>query len=771
MSASAMSQSVLQDIILKGIAPVPLAGYLKALGVLRLLAEQQDPAICGYWQHDHFVLRTTLTKSKIESFFLDQYAPTPIMAPWNGGSGFYAKDNKKALQAISDSKTPRFEVYRDCLQAAEQVLQDIKAERKTSPKDDDKSRLLKQLRGQLPDAALDWFDAAVLLAGDDPKYPPLLGSGGNDGRLDFTNNFMQRLVDDVLGTDQLPGTSRSWLKASLFDAITPGFKKANIGQFSPGQAGGANASNSFDADSLINPWDFVLMMEGALAFAAAAVRRYADDPDGVLAYPFTVRAVATGSGSLGENEKSRGELWLPLWDQAATYAEIRSLMTEGRVALDKKPAKDALDFVRAVQRLGAYRGVSHFQRYGLLERNGMAYFATPLARVVVSTKSPARLVDDLDKNDWLDRFRRYTTGDTVAARFVTCRRQLEHALFAFSGRDPDQAEAQQLLILLGQIQTALADSPSMRMDKNKNLKIKPVSMLSKKWVSAADDDSSAFRIAKALAGLCGSKCEDDGKKLALPLRAQLFPVDPTKPIWMEQALADKHDPYLGIRLCLSSGIKGRLIDTLCDLLTRRLWLSEKLSMADTPLDSYAGVDADDMVAFLHGDDAMDQRIAELLPGLALCHIPKQEKQSGSCGEAQDDGSTSTQDDRQKQDAPLPAAFALLKASLTPSQVLQHISLSKRGQKVLPEGANLKRLTHLPVRLMAGNQNNSAIEAAWRCLRNAGVPMLFPIDALPTLGNIDPKRAGAALLIPLRFDATARMLRRITTQAEQQPEQT
>ena len=29
---------------------------------------------------------------------------------------------------------------------------------------------------------------------DGPKYPPLLGTGGIDGRLDFSNNFMQSVV-------------------------------------------------------------------------------------------------------------------------------------------------------------------------------------------------------------------------------------------------------------------------------------------------------------------------------------------------------------------------------------------------------------------------------------------------------------------------------------------------------------------------------------------------------------------------------------------------
>ena len=36
------------------------------------------------------------------------------------------------------------------------------------------------LRAELDESALRWLDAAVVLAESDPKYPPLLGTGGND---------------------------------------------------------------------------------------------------------------------------------------------------------------------------------------------------------------------------------------------------------------------------------------------------------------------------------------------------------------------------------------------------------------------------------------------------------------------------------------------------------------------------------------------------------------------------------------------------------------
>ena len=42
-----------------------------------------------------------------------------------------------------------------------------------------------------------WLDVCFVLGEDGPSFFPLLGTGGNDGRLDFTNNFMQRLADVI----------------------------------------------------------------------------------------------------------------------------------------------------------------------------------------------------------------------------------------------------------------------------------------------------------------------------------------------------------------------------------------------------------------------------------------------------------------------------------------------------------------------------------------------------------------------------------------------
>ncbi|RMF75161.1 MAG: type I-U CRISPR-associated protein Csx17, partial [Acidobacteria bacterium] len=256
---------------LPGCTPVPLAGWLKAVGVLRLVAEQAAPQARGCWRQGRFELCGALDAEGLRRFFLHDYRPTPVVAPWNGGSGFFPKDNQGGIAPISEGQAPRLAPYRQAIEFGRSLLARLNISAK--PDTRQKAELLRRFRAEAPEPVLDWFNAAVMLSGDDPRYPPLLGTGGNDGRLDFTNNFMQRLVDlfDPATGDPTPDAA-GWLEEALFGVPEPTRIKGAIGQFSPGDAGGPNASTGFEGSSLINPWDFVLMIEGAMAFAAAVSR-------------------------------------------------------------------------------------------------------------------------------------------------------------------------------------------------------------------------------------------------------------------------------------------------------------------------------------------------------------------------------------------------------------------------------------------------------------------------------------------------------------------
>lgn len=732
----------MNEMNLAGCASIPLAGYLKALGVLRLLAAKH-PETRGSWHGDRFVLHTSLDEQDVLNFFLNDYEPTPIMAPWNGGSGFYYQERKskekdpitgkkkklgifdqettatKVVDAVLNSTSKKLSAYREALGLAKTVVE--KAGFLTSPDSGkQKDDFILSLRSSLPDRCLQAIDAGLVVTAEKTQFPPLLGTGWNDGNLDFTSNFMQRLIDVLGMTDtSLPDQSAEWLHSSLFSTSSPNLMKSNIGQFSPGQAGGPNASTGYEADAGINPWDFVLMIEGALMFAAATVRRNADDPSGALSYPFTVRAVGAGSGSLGEGDtaNARGELWMPLWQKPASYAEVRALMAEGRVALGRKPARDALDFARAVHHLGGYRGVRSFQRFGLLMRSGKAYLATPLSRVAVGDEPQSKLLDELDNKGWLDRFRLFARGNNTANRFQMLRRKLEDWLFDLSSCKPTSGEMQSLLILLGEIQQVMAASSKARESIN------PIPRLSERWVIAADDGTPAFRIAMALAGLRGVGDEP------LPLRAQLFSVHRRYDQWMTPEADEK------VRIC--TGQRGRLVDTLRMLLERRLWFAEKLDMKDKPLSSPAGVTLDDVNVFLQ-DDRIDARIAALLPGLSLCAIPEDT-------------------DRTAGEGALPAAFGVMKLALAPDRTLRSLGyLSETERLPVPAG--------MLAQLAAGNHNNRAVDIAWRRLRSSGLTP-FPAGVIPALPGIKPLRAAAALLIPLRWGATATLARTLLEEPE------
>lgn len=213
--------------VLRGCAPRPLSAYLKALAVLRIVSEQADPVARGYWKDDAFVLVTELDEEALLAFFLNDWRPSPFVSPWNKGSGLLGLD-KKGVLPLEQSTAPRFEAVREGIRQAkalttanERAVTDEKAVKDEANKIKDKAgkdrmradpvykqrlaraaKECKRLKDELqPECqrrwrgpALRWLRAAVVITSDGGAvFPALLGTGGNDGKLDFTNNAMQRI--------------------------------------------------------------------------------------------------------------------------------------------------------------------------------------------------------------------------------------------------------------------------------------------------------------------------------------------------------------------------------------------------------------------------------------------------------------------------------------------------------------------------------------------------------------------------------------------------
>ena len=199
---------------LAGCQPEPLAAYLRGLAVLRLVATQQDEAARGWWRDDGFALTTRLDRDQLIEFFLHDYRPTPLVAPWNGGSGFYPKDKKDGIDAIANGKAARFAPYRAIIEQAGKLTETLDR----APKDAAKAALIRDCRNRWRGPAEAWLDAALVITrSSQVRFPALLGTGGNDGRLDFTNNQMQRLVGLFSPDSGEPGANAEpLLRAALF---------------------------------------------------------------------------------------------------------------------------------------------------------------------------------------------------------------------------------------------------------------------------------------------------------------------------------------------------------------------------------------------------------------------------------------------------------------------------------------------------------------------------------------------------------------------------
>ncbi|MBN1854708.1 MAG: type I-U CRISPR-associated protein Csx17 [Pirellulales bacterium] len=592
---------------LAGCAPIPLAHYLKALGILRLVSEQVDSEAKGWWKNDAFWLRSTLDRKGLIEFFLNQYQPTPIVAPWNGGSGFYANDSQEALKDISASTSKRLKPYREIIDYCSRLLKSMVLAQK--PESEKKAELLLRCRNEFPDESLPWLDAAFVITQQSIKYPPLLGTGGNDGRLEFTNNYMQRLCELIspVSGEALPGTDKS-LRESLFMTLCQARNKSPIGQFDPGSAGGANAASGFDGASSINNWDYLLMLEGSLVFAAATVKRLEETEPGVLAYPFCVQPSGVGYGSAdgSDESSSRSEMWFPLWDNQVSSDELMVLLAEGRVVVHNRRARDGVDFARAIASLGIDRGITSFCRYGFQQRNGLAYFAVPLERFHVrENKCVEEILAPI--SSWLDRFRRTATSNNAPARAGRALRRLEVAIFELC-RWGQPIHVQNTLVALGEAEATVAISSKLRDPKTG---ISPLPLLSAQWLINANDHSIEYRLAAALSSVGNWQGDPVG-----PLRRHLEPIDSKSwnsrwPKWA--ALADDPNIVWG---------GGGLIRNLLAILRRRIIeaIRQGKQTGDNTLlfpgRGCCNASLGDIADFIKGR-VDDNRIEALLQGLML----------------------------------------------------------------------------------------------------------------------------------------------------------
>ena len=780
-----------ESMTLDGCAPTPLASYLKALGVLRLVSsdvnhvdgQAADPKARGWWKDEHFHIRTTLDRAALCRFFLNDYAPSPIIAPWNGRAGFLEGDagtdssrtGAELMRAIEGSRSLRLSNMRqtagslrsneaiaeyDRLRALEKQLtkntKDFKGEERVRAADalknakrrtsESKGSLLPTLRATTNPNHLAYIDACYVLSTDDAPAP-LLGSGGNDGSRDFGVNFAEHLMNLLNQHDGTPEEgSDIQLKAALFGFGQRLTASGSMGQFSPGQ-GGVNATTGYEGYGALNRWDVVLALEGTMMFVGALTRRWGASSDSRAAFPFTFEPVGAGTGSLSaaDPNRPRGEIWTPLWNKPATYSEVSAIFAEGRLTLGRRAARNGLDAARSVARIGQARGIRSFERYSLIQPDSkMPYQATPLGRFNAPTRPRADLIADLEHGRWLESARRLAGGATAPSHAIATMRRLQDALFQMTDGDQTGEGTRNALIALGGFVRWMA------LSRNVREALHPPPVVSRAWMYAADDDSPEFRVAAALAGLGlaeRSKGREALETVGATVDAAGTQSRPRMPPMASHLTPIDEDRYSIDRRSFWSANSmppnvvwgtGSLVKNMAAVLERRLVEAKIRDLPDKPFSGSAHARLEDVAAFLSGDFD-DARCAALLAGLIWVRPARLRMNTNAPA------------------SPAAFAYAALKPIFTPDGALRRIGILT-GDERLPVPPEL-----IPQLLAGGNRrdghaSDTAVRIALARARGSGITSLF--DSARSGGRpgatersrygvgIPSDRLAAALLIPI-----------------------
>lgn len=484
---------------LPGCAPTPLGSYLKAVAVFRLIAEQLDAEVRGWWEGEKFRVATTKSNHDIVAFLLDGYQPSPITNPWGGRSGFYKDSSEKTARGfLTEILASRDLRFRRFAESAETTRDVIAAHGGKKPEgNEEQVAFVLDLRRQGDRSPSSWLDAVTaVLDGSKVDKPSLLGSGGNEGSGSYTSAYMAAVVNCLVRPEKKSGKgaktrsqAEKELRATLFGVpINGAFESATFGQFIPAAYGSA--------------WDTIFMLEGACVFQSSTGRRHDAKGDKWVASPFAVPPTGAGASTSSRQDEvamasgtplpGRGEQWFPLWNQPLTFGELTQIVREGRAAQCRRRARDSLSFLQATQELGTTRGVQEFVRYGYVQRNNLAtHFAVALGRIEVANRVSVKagLVDDIDV--WRDRLRRVARDRGAPSRLAVVERNLTDAVFAVLQHIDEPARWQAALL-------AMADVEEVQVH-GAGRKAGAIPRLRPQWAVAADDGSAEFRLALAFA--------------------------------------------------------------------------------------------------------------------------------------------------------------------------------------------------------------------------------------------------------------------------------
>jgi CRISPR-associated protein Csx17 len=777
-------------------------------------------------------------RDELHGWFRDQYAPSPHPSPWSVNSGWWApnklgdrasEDKRggdkrggpfRAFQKLARSKLPRMATFGRCESEIRELLGEAQHESAETPgpaarqlllliesptkKKRARAELLRRLRNTSEESsALRWFDAVGVLGTDDeegPSWFPILGDGALEGVNSFIGNFYKFLSEHlpVESPDQFWDSEQGHLSSRrLISALfgTPSVqqqqKDAAAGFYFPGLMEAPNVGQKFVADpkKRANPWDFILAMEGMLSWSVATGRRLEATGRSEPSFPFFCKSGVGGNNSLGPTEmdggpnaKTRGELWLPLWNSPATYTEIERLLVEGRVTVGQRTATRSIDFALAMAMVGSERGINAFARTGLLQRSGsgdnLTTLAVPLGIWTPQRLPNAALADEI--SPFLLRVARVLVlHPQQPRRLVRAREQLETAFLAFATLTQEAPGCllnvllaasrleRELAVTGGKVKFPKGDSVETRL-------IEPVDPLPNWSRSAllAEDSGVLFdrenpaecRLAVAIASLMPWGEGATGRAWAVgPIRENLLPVTSQEKSWTWNASS-------------GSAVWSRgnpLMTNLTAVLHRRLLDAQSAAGEGLPLWSFRGAAFSDLLALWFGT-VNEARLVELIHAFALINFGNADDNQISAWQVEHDATPDLSpsgvwfhgdeprlgipptldgipDSEVSAALALPRAYSLLKLCFLggrlPAKPTEKIAARRSGGERHPLAAG--RILNL----LLAEQGDEALRLAAQQLRASGyAPLIRDADlrsAEFTLTVEECRRLAGLLLIPVR----------------------
>lgn len=736
-----------------------LGHNLKAIGLLRVLAtcadaDHRDPEAEGWWDLENacFCLRSEKYKSleELARFLAVQYSPSQIISAWNKDIGY--KDGR--VEPRPSAKT---------LKLANDLSQQVGKE--TKNKREATRRAFLQFREESDAVLPEIVDAIASIFTKGNSDNPLFLSKGAAGRAQLFRTyweFFEKLTKVRKGSNN-EQTQALALGSLTGDSATSA--KAIGTPFFPDAIKTYNNGLGWVVDSFpFNALDYLLAVEGALALRGAASRTLAANSRRFAAFPFVFDSGEDLVDDSNEVKGTASSIWLPLWDRAATFAELSSFICDAQARLPGKEARFSAEFARALRAQGVDAGFSGWQEFRFkMKASRVPWVCTGRYLGATSDRHSIRLNDalaPLDECGFLDQFEPRYKGKKIDARSPHPIRASIGAAIEDTVVQPTPDNAMEILLRLYPACGKLAQSKSFRETlRQRATFFDPLPM--KHWEHLLEGtDTPEFHVARALASIAGFSKQSNGKfSRAQPFLGSLLPLN-LEYGHCQLEENSKQAGWSGTDLGhdLARVLSRRYLDSLDD--ERPALMAPRTA----PLD--------DILALLNGE-LDDHRIARWTEALSLIgwHFEREEENPDSSPSSDEQ---SLEGERRRFPA-VPLAYAALRSVIEMECEWQGNESSQWK----------KRRSHRPIALLCQRTPSSlalAVEDALRWLAIWGVPNCWGEAARrekPRLGGRDVIRAdhrelnfgeaqsrlvtrfAAAVLIPLDWRDRGRLYRAVT----------